>query len=121
MLENRILVKSYCRLKLDQKMLVDKINQELNRRGMGNAIELSVLLVGRKRGRELNVRYRKKNYDPQMLEFPMSKEKDEDGYVRLGDIVICLELLYKDTRIFGKNVEEVLTEWLIHGIDNLLQ
>ena len=118
---NRILIKSYCRLKIDEGLLRQKIEEALAARGLKSGIELSILLTGKTRGRELNRKYRQKNYYPQMLEFPMSKEADEDGFTRLGDIVICLSLLYKDTKIFHKTTAEVLEEWLAHGIGNLLQ
>ncbi|MCL4384678.1 rRNA maturation RNase YbeY [Patescibacteria group bacterium] len=118
---NRILIKNYCRLTIDEALLKKKINEALRAVGYGDKVELSIILVGRRRGRALNQKYRQKNYDPQMLEFPMTKEADEDGYIRLGDIVICLELLYKDVRSFKKPEGEILDEWLAHGMKNLLQ
>lgn len=118
---NRILIDKKCRLSVDEAKLIDKINQVLARLGLNRGVELSVLLVGRKRALDLNKKYRKMTYIPQMLEFPMSKEPDADGWLRLGDIVICWELLIKDTKIFNKSVDDILDEWLVHGLGNLLK
>jgi rRNA maturation RNase YbeY len=69
----------------------------------------------------LNIKYRNKDYIPQVLGFPMSTGADADGITRLGDIVICTQKL-KYEAVFQKvNVEMVLMEWLLHGLDNLLR
>lgn len=84
--------------------------------------ELSVIFVGRKKAKELNQNYRNKSYIPQVLGFPMSKtEKDEDGIIRLGDIVICTEKLKYEVGFQKKSLEEILEEWMIHGVENLIK
>jgi ssRNA-specific RNase YbeY (16S rRNA maturation enzyme) len=50
----------------------------------------------------------------------MSKEKDADGIIRLGDIVICTQKLKYEAVFLGKSQKVVLEEWLLHGVENLL-
>jgi len=69
----------------------------------------------------LNIKYRQKNYIPQVLGFPMSRLKDSDGYIRLGDVVICTQKLKYEVEFLGKKRSEILSEWLIHGVENLLK
>lgn len=86
-----------------------------------NEVELSVYFVGRDKAKKLNVDYRQKTYIPQVLGFPMSKEKDVDGMIRLGDIVICTQKLKYESVFLKKNIDKVLEEWMIHGVENLLK
>ncbi|KKQ31793.1 MAG: hypothetical protein US46_C0001G0001, partial [Candidatus Shapirobacteria bacterium GW2011_GWF2_37_20] len=46
---------------------------------------------------------------------------DSDGYIRLGDVVICTQKLKYEMRYFGKSLDEVLGEWMKHGVENLLK
>ena len=100
-------------LKLGQKALIEK--------GFKKDVELSIYFVGRKRAKDLNVNFRKMSYIPQVLGFPMSKEKDADGKIRLGDIVICGQKLKYEVKFQKSNLDTVLYSWLVHGLDNLLK
>ena len=83
-------------------------------------VELSVCFVGRGRARKLNWQYRKMNYVPQVLVFPMSKRLDSDGLTHLGDVVICTQKLKYEAKFLKKNIGVVLTEWMTHGVGNLV-
>lgn len=85
------------------------------------SVELSVIFMGRKKAKDLNLKYRHKDYIPQVLGFPMSKEADEDGLIRLGDVVICTPKLKYEAKYQRKRLEEILRLWMIHGIENLLK
>ena len=101
--------------------LVKKISEKvLEEMGFRN-VELSVVFVDSLRAKNLNKKYRKMDYVPQVLGFPMSREIDKDGLVRLGDVVICVEELNKETEKYGKKRKEILREWIRHGIKNLLK
>jgi rRNA maturation RNase YbeY len=84
-------------------------------------VELSILFVGREKAKKLNQTYRKMDYIPQVLGFPMSKTKDADGKVRLGDIVICTQKLKYEVKFQKKSLKKILDEWLVHGVENLLK
>lgn len=102
--------------------LVEKLSQKaLKEKGFDSDVELSIYFVGRKVARDLNIKYREKDYYPQVLGFPMSKEKDVDGQIRLGDIVICTQKLKYEVEFQKSTLEKVLYEWLVHGVENLLK
>ncbi len=87
-------------------------------------VELSVVFVGVKKAKKLNIEYRKMDYIPQVLGFPNSKDTDPDGLVRLGDVVICSQKLKDEVKLKmnkGKNMQKILEEWLKHGVENLLK
>ena len=83
--------------------------------------ELSLVFVGRKRAGDLNKKYRKMSYVPQVLSFPMKTERDKDGRIRIGDIVICTEKLKYEKFFLKKDLYEVLEGWLKHGTEGLLK
>ncbi len=74
-------------------------------------LELSIVLVGGKKIRELNKKYRKKNRLTDVLAF---------SYNHSGEIVICLEQVRKNATRFNSNYKKELTQVLIHGILHLL-
>lgn len=116
---NKILIKHSKNWGLDERLVEDLADKALLKRSFKN-VELSVLFVGRKKAKDLNKKYRDMSYIPQVLGFPMNKEKDLDGLIRLGDIVICNEKLKYEVRFQKKSLEKVLEFWLLHGVDNLL-
>ena len=118
---NRILITNESELDFNLDLLEKKINQSLESYALFDGVELSVLLLGKKAALALNIKYRKRSYIPQMLEFPMSKNADEDGYIHLGDIMICVPLFVKEMKKYHKTEQDVVSEWLAHGIGNLLQ
>lgn len=99
--------------KIAQKSLIDK--------GYKETVELSIIFVGRNKAKRLNIEYRKKDYIPQVLGFPMSKKVDEDGKIRLGDIVICTQKLKYEVKFQKSTLDNILYRWLIHGVENLLK
>lgn len=104
------------------EILVEKLAQKaLVEKGFSDNVELSVCFVGRKKARDLNIKYRQKDYYPQVLGFSMSKQKDIDGKIRLGDIVICTQKLKYEVKYQKSSLEKVLYEWLVHGVENLLK
>jgi len=116
---NKILIKHSKNWGLDEWEVEKFALKALKQKNLDN-IELSVVFVGRKKAKELNIKYRKMSYIPQVLGFPMTKEKDMDAWVRLGDIVICTEKLKYEAKFQKKKIVEILEFWLLHGVDNLL-
>jgi rRNA maturation RNase YbeY len=121
MSRSKVLISHPVNWGLDEAMIIRLASQVLDERGLREDVELSLLFVGRKRAKDLNMSFRKKEYIPQVLGFPMSKEKDKDGWIRLGDIVICTQKLKYEAKYLNKNIEMVALEWLRHGLDNLLK
>lgn len=120
-MKNVVLIKHPKNWGLDEKEVVTEAKKALKEKGLDKNVELSLIFVGQKRAKELNIKYRQKDYIPQVLGFPMSKVADVDGYIRLGDVVICTQKLKYEKKFLMKKEGEVLSEWLIHGVENLLK
>ncbi|HNY04189.1 MAG TPA: rRNA maturation RNase YbeY [Candidatus Woesebacteria bacterium] len=120
-MKNIILIKHPKNWGLKEKIISKLVNRALVNKGYNKDTELSIYFVGRVKAKKLNIKYRKMDYIPQVLGFPMSKVADKDGYTRLGDIVICTQKLKYEARYFKKNINEILDQWLLHGVENLLK
>lgn len=119
--QNLILIRHGTRWGLDETLVRRIAKEVLQRRGFSKGVELSLYFVGRDKARKLNRFYRKMEYVPQVLGFPMSIDSDVDGKVRLGDIVICTQKLKYEIKYQKSDLEEILKNWLEHGLDNLLK
>ncbi|MBU1117425.1 rRNA maturation RNase YbeY [Patescibacteria group bacterium] len=120
-MKNVILIKHPKNWGLDEKEVISKAENALSFFKLNENVELSVVFVGRKMAKDLNMKYRQKEYIPQVLGFPLSKEKDSDGYIRLGDVVICTQKLKYEMKFLNKSRKKILEEWMIHGVENLLK
>ncbi len=119
-MSNQILLKYPKNWGLNRLEVIKIARKALIKRNLTN-VELSILFVGSRRAKKLNILYRKKDYIPQVLGFPMSRQADEDGKIRLGDIVICTQKLKYEAIYSNKSISMILNEWLLHGVDNLLK
>ena len=119
--DNLILINHRRNWGLSEELVEKLAKKALIEKGFTKDVELSVYFVGRKKARELNVSYRQKDYYPQVLGFPMSLDKDVDGTIRMGDIVICTQKLKYEVKYQKSTLEKVLYEWLAHGVENLLK
>ncbi|RLC35421.1 hypothetical protein DRH14_01085 [Candidatus Shapirobacteria bacterium] len=85
-------------------------------------VELSLVMLGEDEARQLNMDYRKMEYIPEVLAFPLTKEEvDEDGWTRLGDIVLCVDEWKREMKSRGGEKWKIVEEWLRHALKNLLK
>ncbi|MFC1560007.1 rRNA maturation RNase YbeY [Candidatus Margulisiibacteriota bacterium] len=75
---------------------------------------VGIFFVPKKKIRDLNRKYRRKNKGTDVLSFEMK----EDGY--LGDIIISPEVAKKNAREYGVNYSEEVSGLVIHGLLHLL-
>jgi probable rRNA maturation factor len=117
---NLILINHHKNWGLDDVSVEKLAKRALEEKGFKSDVELSIQFVGVKKAKKLNQDYRQKDYIPQVLGFPMSTKKDIDGKIRLGDIVICTQKLKYEVKFQKSTLEKILSEWLVHGVENLL-
>lgn len=83
--------------------------------------ELSILLTGDERIRELNSWYLKRDKPTNVLAFPMTEEDSsvpESGM--LGDIVISIDMAEREAADSGISIHDRVFQLLIHGLLHLL-
>lgn len=81
--------------------------------------ELSVLLVGERRSRTLNARYRGRDKSTNVLSFPAPQVTTRSAGA-LGDLVICPAVLRLEAREQRKDVRAHWAHMVVHGMLHLL-
>lgn len=83
--------------------------------------ELGLLFVNNRRMRILNKTYRQMDRATDVLAFPMREGLGGDLHPNvLGDVVISLEMVAVEARLYQRKTDEQLLILLIHGILHLL-
>jgi rRNA maturation RNase YbeY len=81
--------------------------------------ELCLVLVGNREIRELNAKFRKKDYPTDVLSFPAGDELPT-GVQLLGDVVISVEKAREQAEHRGRTLDEEMVLLVIHGVVHLL-
>lgn len=87
--------------------------------GGRSAAELAIRVVDEAEGRELNHRYRDKDYATNVLSFPADLPPGVDLPV-LGDLVICAPVVRREAAEQGKAEMDHWAHLVIHGCLHLL-
>ena len=77
--------------------------------------EVTIRIVDEDEGRELNKTWRNKDYATNVLSFPVG-EKIEQAPEFLGDIVICVQVVEREAKEQGKDIEAHWAHLIVHGI-----
>ena len=78
---------------------------------LGKEYELSLVFIGKKRAQTLNKTYLQKEYEPNILSFPLSKNS--------GEIFISLEIAEKQAPDYNLPFEKFVGFLFIHGLFHL--
>jgi len=80
---------------------------------------LSIHVVGNRRSRSLNARYRFKDRPTNVLSFAGAGSAP-DGRIFLGELVICAPIVAREARAQNKTLEAHWAHLTIHGVLHLL-
>lgn len=114
-----VLISSESRYKVDKEKIHQKTQDFLTQQGMGD-VEVSLAVVGARKIRELNRKFRKIDEETDVLAFSQEAGRGPDGILRLGDIVICYPICREEAREENKLVAEKMNELVEHGLRHLL-
>jgi probable rRNA maturation factor len=116
---NLVLISSGSRYPINRKRVRETTLKYLENLGIDEA-EVSVAIVGSRKIQELNKKYRNLDEPTTVLTFALEEPRDEEGILRIGDIVIS----YPQARIIAEednlSMDEAIDKLLIHGLNNLL-
>lgn len=116
---NSVLITSESRYLIDR----DKIRQAIKSLLVGERlddVEVSVLIVGARKIRSLNKKWRQIDKETDVLSFPLEEARDIRGTLRLGDIVVCYPVAIKEAQTENKLVDDKINELIEHGLRHLL-
>ena len=125
----RVLIKADSRFPVNRKRLRQLIKNILAVHSLTEKVEISLLVVGDRKMKSLNQRYRKKNKAVSVLSFPLEKADSNsslgfaeapDGILRLGDIVISYPQALKAAIRKKILIDEEIDSLVKHGMRQLL-
>lgn len=85
-----------------------------------SVITVSLVLIGRKKMKEINFKYRGKNYVTDVLAFPYLEKVSPLNELYLGEILISLEKAKSQAMQYGVSMWQEINRLLVHGILHLL-
>lgn len=114
-----VLISSESRYPFSRKRVREWIKKWLEREGLKET-EVSVLIVGGRKIKELNRQYRQIDESTDVLAFPLEEPRGPDGILRLGDIIISYPAAREEARKEEKLVDQKILELVEHGLAHLL-
>jgi rRNA maturation RNase YbeY len=123
MTKPRVLIYVESRYKVNRKRIKSAIQFVLEEQNIQTPLEISIAVVGDRKMKELNKKYRNKEGTANILEFPLSEgeqTKMPTDIARLGDIVISYPMVIKESAAQDMLVDDRVDELIQHGMLHLL-
>jgi len=111
------------RYRADRKRIKSAIFSVLEEQGVKSPLEVSIAIVGDRKMKALNKKYRQKETTTNILSFPLSEGESTrlpKDILRLGDIVISYPQLIREAAAEEMLVDDRMEELVRHGMLHLL-
>lgn len=122
-----VLISKESRYPASREVIKKTVCEVLKDEGIKRKVEVGVSIVGDRKMRQLNKRYRNKQESTDVLSFPLAFEGEGRGFInppdqilRLGDIVISYPQAVKNAAGEEILVDEEITRLVKHGLFHLL-
>ncbi len=106
-------------LSVDEPSLSGLARHVLDKEGLDESAELSILLIGADHIRRLNARFAGHDHATDVLSFPMMDDEEANESM-LGDVVLCPEIARANAEKLNHSLDRELNVLLVHGILHLL-
>jgi len=121
---SNILISTESRFPINRKLLKQAVENFLAEQKINLDIEVSISIVGDRKMRNLNKQYRQHDNTTPVLTFSQTEGQPlvstPDNILRLGDIIISYPQAILTATEENKMVDQVLSEFVTHGLKNLL-
>lgn len=118
-----ILIYVESRYKVNRKRIKAAVIATLEEQNIQSDLEVSIAVVGDRKMKVLNKKYRDKDTTTNILSFPLAEGEQAPlppGVTRLGDIVISYPVLIKESAAYEMLVDDRVEELVRHGMLHLL-
>lgn len=119
----RVLIYVESRYKVNRKRIKAAVQYVLEEQNVQTPVEVSIAIVGDRKMKALNKKYRNKEGTANILEFPLNEgeqTKLPSDIMRLGDIVISYPMVIKEAAAQEMLVDDRIEELIRHGMLHLL-
>lgn len=114
-----VLISSESRYRVNRKSIRELVQTLLGQAGLDD-IEVSILVVGTRKIRDLNRHFRQVDEPTDVLSFPQEGGRGPDGILRVGDIIVCFPYAVGEAVKENKLVDVKINELVGHGLRHLL-
>ena len=123
-----VLFQTESRYPINKKQITAAIENFLHDK-VESDVEVSIVIVGDRRMRELNNSYRQKDYPTDVLSFPQNDPSQPftmpfveppDEVMHLGDIVVSYPQAVAEAGEENKMVDDMIEFLVLHGLNHLL-
>jgi len=111
------------RYKVSRKRIVAAVTRLLQVQGIESDVEVSVAIVGDRKMRVLNRKYRNLDKTSNVLSFPIGEGEAirmPNDILRLGDVVISYPEVVRECARESMLVDDRIEELVVHGVTHLL-
>lgn len=119
----KVLISTESRFPINRQFLKGVVEQFLNEQKVKSEAELSIAIVGDRKMRQLNKKYRRLEGTTSVLSFSQEEGKafvkPPDNVLRLGDIVVSYPQAVGMAAQENKLVDQKIGELVQHGLINL--
>lgn len=107
------------RYKVNRKRITTIIKNLLSEQMVTGPVEVSVAVVGDRKMRDLNKKYRDKDETTNVLSFSLNEDTQTD-ILRLGEVVISYPEVIREAAEEEVLVDDKIDELVKHGLSHLL-
>lgn len=120
----KVLIYVESRYKVNRKRIKKTIDKVLTQQSVVSPVEVSVAVVGDRKMRSLNKKYRGLDKTTNVLSFPLSEGEPTtlppSSTIRLGDVVLSFPQVIRDAARDEMLVDDKVDELVGHGLLHLL-
>lgn len=126
----RVLISGDTRYPINRRIIRQAVENTLLRNKISSEdIEVSVMVIGKRKMRDLSLRFMKDGQDHEVLSFPLEEITQDsgrgfinapDGILRLGDIVLSWPQVVALAGIEDIMVDDEVYKLVAHSVDHLL-
>ena len=124
MIDNvKVLIFVESRYKVNRKRIKSTVSFVIEDQGVKSFLEVSIAIVGDRKMKDLNKKYRQKDSTTNILSFPLAEGENTylpEGIVRLGDIVISYPQVIREAAREEILVDDKIETLVSHGMLHLL-
>lgn len=123
MQKSQILIYVESRYKVNRKKIKSTVQRVLSENKVTTPVEVSIAVVGDRKMKSLNKKYRNLDKTTNVLSFPLAEGESSypaDDLMRLGDVVVSYPVIIQEAARDEVLVDEKVDELLAHGMMHLL-
>lgn len=111
------------RYKVNRKKIKTRVEEIIKSRGVVGPVEVSIAIVGDRKMRALNLKYRNLDKTTNVLSFSQTEGEGmvtSSDKLMLGDIVISYPVVITEASFENMLVDDKICYWVQHGLLHLL-